>query len=81
MRKLLILCMSAILSMSIYSCRETTQEKTEEAAKAIGEDIESGAREAGEKIKKGAEKLEKEIDEEIHQTDDVNGEEAADDAI
>ena len=80
MKKSLILVMAAIFSLSIYSCRETTQEKTEEAAKAIGEDIEAGAKEAGEKIKKGAEKVEEEIDEEIHETDDLNNEEATDDA-
>lgn len=80
MKKSVILIMAVLFSLSIYSCRETTQDKTEEAAKAIGEDIEDGAREAGEKIKKGAEKVEQEIDEEIHDTDDVNGEEATDDA-
>ena len=76
----MILVMAAIFSLSIYSCRETTQDKTEEAAEAIGNDIKAGAKEAGEKIKKGAEKVEQEIDEEIHETDDVNGEEATDDA-
>ncbi|GAA4315200.1 hypothetical protein GCM10023115_27220 [Pontixanthobacter gangjinensis] len=80
MKKAIILVTAAIFSLSIYSCRETTQEKTEEAAKAIGEDIEAGAKEAGEKIKKGAEKVEKEIEEEIHETDDLNNEEATDDA-
>ncbi|WP_300437477.1 hypothetical protein [Christiangramia sp.] len=80
MKKSVILIMAAIFSLSIYSCRETTQEKTEEAAKAIGKDIEEGAEKAGEKIKKGAEKVEQEIDEEIHNTDDVNNEEATDDA-
>ncbi|MBT8295361.1 MAG: hypothetical protein KJO51_03015 [Gramella sp.] len=80
MKKTVILLMAAIFSISIYSCRETTQEKTEEAARAIGEDLEAGAKEAGEKIKKGAKKVEEEIHEEIHETDDVNGEEATDDA-
>ncbi|MBT8318698.1 MAG: hypothetical protein KJP01_01040, partial [Gramella sp.] len=73
MKKTVILLMAAIFSISIYSCRETTQEKTEEAARAIGEDLEAGAKEAGEKIKKGAKKVEEEIHEEIHETDDVNG--------
>ena len=71
--------MAVIFSLSIYSCRETTQEKTEEAAEAIGDDIEAGAKKAGEKIKKGAEKIEKEVEEEINNTDDVSGEDAADD--
>ncbi len=80
MKKAVLLLMAVVFSLAMYSCRETTQEKTEEAAKAIGNDIEAGAKEAGEKIKKGAKKVTKEIDEEIHETDDVTGEEATDDA-
>lgn len=70
--------MIAAMSTSVYSCRETTQEKTEDALESIGEDIETNAKKAGEKIEAGAEKVAKEIDEEVHNTDDVNGEEAAD---
>ncbi len=81
MKKLGLLIVTAIFSLSLHSCRETTQEKTEEAAKAIGEDIEAGAKKAGEKIKKGAKKVEEEIEEEIQETDDVNGEEATDDTV
>jgi len=80
MKKSIIFILAAFFTLSIYSCRETTQEKTEEAAEAIGEDIKAGAEEAGEKIEEGAEKVEEEIDEEIHETDDMNGEEATDDA-
>ncbi len=80
MKRAVLLIMAVTFSLSIYSCRETTQQKTEEAVEAIGEDIEAGAKKAGEKIKEGAEKVEQEIDEEIHETDDVNGEEATDDA-
>lgn len=80
MKKLAFLFLASILTISVYSCREETQDKTEEAAKAIGEDIEAGAEKAGERIEEGAKKVGKEIDEEIHDTDDVNGEEANDDA-
>ena len=79
MKKLVMLLAVALMSISLYSCRETTQEKTEEALEAIGKDVKEGAEEAGEKIEKGAKKVGKEIDEEIHETDDVNGEEANDD--
>lgn len=71
--------MIASMATSVYSCRETTQEKTEDALESIGEDIETNAKKAGEKIEAGTEKLVKEIDEEVHNTDDVNGEEATDD--
>lgn len=73
-----ILLLAAIFALGLTSCRETTQEKTKEAVEAIGEDIEDNARKAGEKIEEGAKKVKKEVDEEIHETDDVNGEEAND---
>ena len=64
-----ILFLVAIFALSIYSCRETTEEKTEDAVEAIGEDIEDNVNKAGEKVKDGAEKVEREIDEEIHEDD------------
>jgi hypothetical protein len=79
MRKFLLVLMICGITGSLTSCRESTQQKTEDAAKAIGKDIKEGAEKAGDKMEEGAEKLKQEIDEEIHDTDDVNGEEAADD--
>jgi gas vesicle protein len=64
-----VLILVAIFSLSLYSCRETTQEKTEDAVEAIGEDIEDNVNKAGEKVEEGAKKVEKEIDEEIHEDD------------
>lgn len=71
--------LATIFALSLYSCRENTQEKTEEAVEAIGKDIEDNVNKAGEKVKEGAdkieegaEKIEREIDEEINNTDDVN---------
>ncbi len=75
MKKLVLLLIS-IFTLSLYSCRETTQEKTEDAVEAIGKDIEDNVNKAGEKVKEGAkkveegaEKVEREIDEEIHEDD------------
>ncbi|MGM0932773.1 MAG: hypothetical protein ACQEWD_04940 [Bacteroidota bacterium] len=73
--KKLILFLVTILAFSLNACRETTQEKTQDAIEAIGEDIEDNAKKAGEKIEEGADKLKKEIDEEIHETDDISSEE------
>jgi len=73
MKKIFLILMVAAMATSVYSCRETTQEKTEDALESIGEDIETNTKEAGEKIEAGAEKVVKEIDEEVHNTDDVNG--------
>ncbi|MBI6116035.1 hypothetical protein [Salegentibacter maritimus] len=77
--KKLLLIMVAVLAISLSSCRETTQKKTEDAVEAIGKDIEDNVKKAGDKVKEGTEKikegakkveegakkLEKEIDEEI----------------
>jgi len=71
-----VIILGAIFTLNLYSCRETTQEKTEDAVEAIGEDIEDNVNKAGDKVKEGAEKIEKgaeevekEIDEEIHEDD------------
>lgn len=71
-----ILILVAIFALSLYSCRDTTKEKTEDAVEAIGEDIEDNVNKAGRKVKEGAKKVEegakkveKEIDEEIHEDD------------
>jgi F0F1-type ATP synthase membrane subunit b/b' len=79
MKRLILLLVVATMATTVYSCRETTQEKSQEALESIGEDIETNAKKAGEKIEKGAKKVVRELDEELHNTDDVNGEEAADD--
>lgn len=70
MKKLLLSLVLAGFAFSSYSCRETTEEKTEEAIEAIGEDIEEGTERAADEIEEGAEDVEREIDEEIHETDD-----------
>ncbi|HSP40772.1 MAG TPA: hypothetical protein VLN46_05010, partial [Gillisia sp.] len=72
MKKLLIILMVAGMATSMYSCRESTQQKTEDAVKAIGEDIEDNTKKAGQKIEEGAKKVKEEINEEVNNTDDVN---------
>ena len=70
MKKVFLSIVLAGFAFSTYSCRETTEEKTEEAIEAIGEDVEEGTERAAEEIEQGAEEVEREIDEEIHETDD-----------
>lgn len=72
MKKAMLLSLLVAISISVYSCRETTQEKTEDALESIGEDIETNTKKAGEKIEEGAKKVKKEVQEEIDNTDDVN---------
>ena len=63
----MLLLFVAVASSFLYSCRETTQDKTEEAVEAIGEDIEENTREAGRKLKEGAEKIDNEVEEELQE--------------
>lgn len=64
--------MLAGFTTTIQSCRETTQQKTQDAVEAIGEDIEDNTKKAGRKIKEGAQKVQKDVQEEIDNTDDLN---------
>lgn len=76
MKKIVLGICIAMIGVSVQSCRESTQAKTEEAVEAIGDDIKDGTRRAADKVKDGAKKVKREIDEEIHETDDqVNYEE------
>lgn len=63
MKKLFLLLMIAGITTSLYSCRETTKEKSEEAVEAIGKDIETNVKKAGEKIEEGAKKVKEEVQE------------------
>lgn len=67
MKKLFLLFAVATMSLSIYSCRETTEEKTEDAVEEMGNDIEESAENVG-----------NEMEEEVEGTDDMN---ADDDTI
>lgn len=72
MKKVMLMCLVAGMTISVYSCRETTQEKTEDAVEAIGKDIEENTKKAGEKIEEGAKKVKEEVQEEIDNTDEGN---------
>ena len=73
MKKVFLLFAVATMTLSLYSCRETTEEKTEDAVEEIGNDIEESAEEAGAEIESAAEGAETEMEEEIEGTDDMNG--------
>ena len=61
--KKVILSVMALGLLLGTSCRETTEEKTEDAIEAMGEDIEANAEEAGDAIEAGAEEVEAEMNE------------------
>ncbi len=70
MKKLILMLMLAGMASSFYSCRETTQKKTQDAVEAIGEDIESNTKKAAEKIEEGAKKVKSDVKEGIDKTKD-----------
>ncbi|WP_298347548.1 hypothetical protein [uncultured Dokdonia sp.] len=69
MKKVFIILALVGFTFSTVSCRETTQDKIENSADAVGEDIENGLEEAGDAIENAGQ----EIEEEIEGTDDYNG--------
>lgn len=71
MKKLSLLLLAAVFSLSIYSCRDTTEEKTEDAVEEIGNDFENAAEETNYEIEAAADNAEAEIDAEIDGTDDM----------
>lgn len=68
MKKLSLLLLAAVFSLSIYSCRETTEEKTEDAVEEIGNDIEEATEESVEAVEEAGE----DVEEAVEGTDDVN---------
>jgi uncharacterized membrane protein YgaE (UPF0421/DUF939 family) len=70
--KKLTLVVVAVASSFLFSCRESTREKTEEAVESIGEDIEDNAREVGRELKEGAEEIDNELEEELDELDRTN---------
>lgn len=62
MKKLILTFASLCLIFSIYSCRETTEEKAEDAMEEAAQDVETNVEEAGDAIEEAAEEVEEEID-------------------
>ena len=73
MKKFLLLFAVASMSLSIYSCRETTEENMEEDMEQAGENVENEFEEAGQEVEDAAENAETEMEEEVEGTDDMNG--------
>jgi len=65
MKKLSLILLASVFTLSIYSCRETTEEKTEDAFEEVGNDIETTTEDA-------YDNAETEVQEEIDGTDDLN---------
>lgn len=62
MKKLSLLLLAAVFSLSIYSCRETTEEKTEDAIEEIGNDVEEATEESVEAVEEATEDVEEAAD-------------------
>jgi len=79
MKKLSLLLLAAVFSLSIYSCRETTEEKTEDSMEDAADDMEDAADDVADDmdamendVEAAAENAETEVEEEVNGTDDVN---------
>ncbi|MBK5192701.1 MAG: hypothetical protein JJE07_05715 [Flavobacteriaceae bacterium] len=57
MKKLSLLLLAAVFTLSFYSCRETTEEKTEDAVEEIGNDIEEATEESVESVEEATEEV------------------------
>lgn len=71
MKKLFLVLFAAALTLTTYSCRETTEENTEAEIEEVGNDIESDLEETGDEIEQTSEEVEMEVEEEINETDDM----------
>ncbi|RDK83870.1 hypothetical protein [Marinirhabdus gelatinilytica] len=63
MKKVFVGFAALALTLSVYSCRETTGEKAEEAIEAAAEDTENNLEAAGEAIEDAAEETEDALEE------------------
>lgn len=72
MKKLSLLLLAAVFSLSIYSCRETTEERTEDSIEEVGNDLEESGEEIENDIEGAADEAETELEEEVQGTDDMN---------
>jgi hypothetical protein len=68
MKKLSLLLLATVFTLSIYSCRETTEEKTEDAVEEIGNDMEEATEESVEAVEEATE----ESVEAVEGTEDVD---------
>jgi hypothetical protein len=68
MKKLSLLLLASVFTLSIYSCRETTEERTEDSLEEVGTDMETTTEET-------YKEAETEVQEEIDGTDDMNANE------
>ena len=71
MKKLFLVLFAAALTLTTYSCRETTEENTEAEIEEVGNDVESDLEEAGNDIEQSAEEVEQEVEQEVNETDDM----------
>lgn len=65
MKRLSLILLASVFTLSIYSCRETTEEKTEDNLEEVGTDMETTTEDA-------YNEAETEVQEEIEGTDDLN---------
>lgn len=71
MKKLLIVFAVAFMTVSLYSCRDTNEQESQEPVEAIDREVDSEVEEAEEDIEEEAREAEAEMEEEVEETDDM----------
>ncbi len=71
MKKLFLGLALAAFTLSIYSCRETTEENTDTTIEEVEADVESDFEEAEAEIEETTEEVEAEIETEVEDNDGI----------
>jgi len=69
MKKLSLLLLAAVFTFSFYSCRETTEEKTEDAVEETGNDMKEATEESVDAVEEATDKF---VDAVEEAAEDVN---------
>ena len=64
MKKFSLLLLASVFTLSIYSCRETTEERTEDSLEEVGTEVEETTEEAAYETEETFEENEVEVEEE-----------------
>ncbi len=62
MKKLSLLLLASVFTLSIYSCRETTEERTEDSLEEVEMEVEETTEEAAYEVEEEVEETEMEIE-------------------
>lgn len=71
MKKLSLLLLASVFTLSIYSCRETNEERTEDSLEEVGTDVERTTEDAAYQTEETVQEAGNEVEAEVEGTDDL----------